>query len=134
MATTSSKMSSSTRSTHDLQAGPIDNPGSWLFRIVHNAALDFLRRCARIKSTRLDDEAEIGTACQAETADVVAASFRRFLQLPVLQRCAVIPKDILRHSVDEIAATAPTGLPACPRLAAKGRWWHSMAKSTPRAK
>jgi DNA-directed RNA polymerase specialized sigma24 family protein len=92
-----------------IYSGPIDNPEGWLFRIAHNAALDFLRSCARIKTTQLDDEVEIGAACQAETADdsdVVAASFRTFLQLPVLQRRAVILKDVLGQSVEEISATA----------------------------
>lgn len=122
MAATSSKMSSSTRSTHDLQAGPIDKPEAWLFRIVHNAALDFLRSCARIKTTQLDDEEEIGAACQAETADadVVAAGVRRFLQLPVLQRCAVILMDVLRHSVDEIAATAARSVPTAESALQRG--------------
>jgi RNA polymerase sigma-70 factor, ECF subfamily len=95
--------------------GPIDNPEGWLFRIAHNAALDFLRSCARIKTTQLHDEAEIGATCQAETADdsdIVAASFRTFLQLPVLQRCAVILRDVLGHSVEEISATADCGVPA----------------------
>jgi hypothetical protein len=89
-------------------SGPIDNPEGWLFRIAYNAALDFLRSCARIKTTQLDDEAEIGAPRQAETADAdaVAASFRTFLQLPVLQRCAVLLEDVPGHSVEEISATA----------------------------
>ena len=32
-------------------AGPIANPEGWLFRIAHNAALDFLRRRAREKTS-----------------------------------------------------------------------------------
>jgi Sigma-70, region 4/SnoaL-like domain len=47
-------------------------------------------------------------------ADVVAISFRTFLRLPELQRCAVILKDVLGHSVDEIASIA-----ACSPAAAK---------------
>jgi RNA polymerase sigma-70 factor (ECF subfamily) len=104
-------------------SGPIDNPEGWLFRIAHNAALDFLRSRARIKTTQLDDEAEISAASQAETpdADLVAASFRMFLQLPVLQRCAVILKDVLGHSVDEIAATADCTVPAAKSALQRGR-------------
>lgn len=104
-------------------SGPIDNPEGWLFRIAHNAALDFLRNRARIKTIQLDDEAEIGAASQAETpdADLVAASFRTFLQLPVLQRCAVILKDVLGHSVEEIAATADCSVPAAKSALQRGR-------------
>ena len=32
--------------------GPIANPEGWLFRIAHNAALDFLRRRARRQGRR----------------------------------------------------------------------------------
>ena len=39
-------------------------------------------------------------------ADIVAVSFQTFLRLPELQRCAVILKDVLGHSVDEIASIA----------------------------
>jgi hypothetical protein len=123
MATTSSKMSSSKRSTRDLQAARSIIPEGWLFRIVHNASLDFLRNRARIKTTQLDDESEIGAASQAETpdADVLAASFHTFLQLPVLQRCAVILKDVLGHSVEEIAAIAACGVPAAKSALQRGR-------------
>ena len=104
-------------------SGPIDNPEGWLFRIAHNASLDFLRNRTRIKTTQLDDESEIGAASQAETpdADVVAASFRTFLQLPVLQRCAVILKDVLGYSVEEIAGIADCSVPAAKSALQRGR-------------
>jgi hypothetical protein len=38
--------------------------------------------------------------------DIVAVGFQTFLLLPELQRCAVILKDVLGHSVDEIASIA----------------------------
>jgi RNA polymerase sigma-70 factor (ECF subfamily) len=104
-------------------SGPIDNPEGWLFRIAHNAALDFLRSRARIKTTQLDDEAEIGAASHPQTpdGDVVAASFQAFLQLPVLQRCAVILKDVLGHSVEEIAVTVDCTIPAAKSALQRGR-------------
>ena len=40
-------------------AGPIANPEGWLFRIAHNAALDFLRRRARRETAGLDEEADM---------------------------------------------------------------------------
>jgi len=38
-------------------AGPLASPESWLFRIAHNAALDFLRRRARREGVQDGDEA-----------------------------------------------------------------------------
>lgn len=39
-------------------------------------------------------------------ADIVAVGFQTFLQLPELQRCAVILKDVLGHSIEEIVDIA----------------------------
>lgn len=47
-------------------------------------------------------------------ADIAAIGFRTFLQLPELQRCAVILKDVLSPSVEEIA-----GIADCTPAAAK---------------
>src|ERR1700704_4597662 len=36
-------------------AGTIDNPEGWIFRIAHNAALDFIRRRARLPAAPFDE-------------------------------------------------------------------------------
>ena len=85
------------------QGAEVDNIEAWLFRIAHNASLDFLR--GRSRSTVVPLTEDLEAAPMAEV-DLVAISFRTFLQLPELQRCAVILKDVLGHSVDEIASIA----------------------------
>lgn len=89
----------------------VDNIEGWLFRIARNASLDFLRQASRHVIVPLTDDIE--AAPMAET-DMAAIGFRTFLQLPELQRCAVILKDVLGHSVEEIAAIAD-----CSPIAAK---------------
>ena len=79
----------------------VDNLEGWLFRIAHNTSLDLLRRASRNMVVSLTEDFE---AAPMPEADIVAVSFQTFLQLPELQRCAVILKDVLGHSVDEIAS------------------------------
>jgi RNA polymerase sigma factor (sigma-70 family) len=81
----------------------VDDLQSWLFRIAHNASLDFLRARSRNTVVPLTEELE---EAPLPDADIVAISFQTFLRLPELQRCAVILKDVLGHSVDEIANVA----------------------------
>ena len=96
-------------------AGPITNPEGWLFRIAHNAALDYLRRRARMEGERSDEDVTM-IADPNETADrgrAAAASLRTFMRLPVAQRSSVILKDVLGYSIDEITGilngtTVPT--------------------------
>ena len=89
----------------------VNNLDGWLFRIAHNASLDFLRQRARNVMVPLDDDIE---AEPPPEADVVAVGFRTFLHLPELQRCAVILKDVLGHSIEDIA-----GVAGCTPAAAK---------------
>jgi RNA polymerase sigma-70 factor (ECF subfamily) len=89
----------------------VDNLDAWLFRIAHNASLDFLRDRPRGMVVPLTEDVE---AAPLPEADVIAISVQTFLRLPELQRCAVILKDVLGHSVEEIA-----GIVQCSPAAAK---------------
>lgn len=96
----------------------VENLEGWLFRIAHNTSLDHLRSTARHRTDPLSDHIE---AAPAPDPDVVAVSFRTFLQLPELQRCAVILKDVLGHSVDEIAGIADCSPAAAKSALQRGR-------------
>jgi RNA polymerase sigma factor (sigma-70 family) len=85
------------------QGAGVDNFEGWLFRIAYNASVDFLRARSRNTVVPLTEDVE---AAPIPEADIVAISFQTFLRLPELQRCAVILKDVLGHSVDEIASIA----------------------------
>lgn len=79
----------------------VDNFEGWIFRIARNASFDFLRNRSRNTVVELTEDFE---AAPLPEVDIVAVSFQTFLQLPELQRCAVILKDVLGHSIDEIAS------------------------------
>jgi RNA polymerase sigma-70 factor (ECF subfamily) len=89
----------------------VASPEGWLLRIAHNTCLDFLRHRSRHTVVPITDALE-DTSMPDE--NVVAVGFHVFLLLPELQRCAVILKDVLGHSVEEIA-----GVAGCTPAAAK---------------
>lgn len=88
-------------------SGPIDNPEGWLFRIAHNAALDFLRSRARRAAHHSDEDVTMvaDPIVPQDEHLAVAASLRTFMRLPVAQRSSVILKDVLGYSIEEIADT-----------------------------
>jgi RNA polymerase sigma-70 factor (ECF subfamily) len=102
------------------QGDEVENVEGWLFRIAHNASLDFLRERSRNTVVPLSDDEEIDPASLPES-DIVAISFQTFLRLPELQRCAVILKDVLGHSIDEIASIAECSPPAAKSALQRGR-------------
>lgn len=96
----------------------VDNLEGWLFRIAHNTSLDLLRRRSRNTVVPLVEDVE---AVPMPEADIVAVSFQTFLQLPELQRCAVILKDVLGHSIDEVASIADCTPAAAKSALQRGR-------------
>jgi RNA polymerase sigma factor (sigma-70 family) len=100
------------------QGAEVDNLEGWLFRIAHNSSLDFLRDRSRNTVVPFAEEVE---SAPIPEADIVAISFQTFLRLPELQRCAVILKDVLGHSVDEIASVAECSPTAAKSALQRGR-------------
>ena len=96
----------------------VENLEGWLFRIAHNTSLDLLRRRSRNTVVPLIEDFE---AAPMPEADIVAVSFQTFLRLPELQRCAVILKDVLGHSVDEIASVTGSTPAAAKSALQRGR-------------
>jgi RNA polymerase sigma-70 factor (ECF subfamily) len=104
-------------------AGPLDNPEGWVFRIVHNAALDFLRRRARERALIADQEVSAmpDVSVTLEQRLAAAAGLRTFMHLPVAQRSCVVLMDVLGHTLEEIAAINETTIPAVKAALHRGR-------------
>ncbi len=105
------------------QAGSIIHPEGWLFRIAHNAALDFLRRRTRQDAARSDEDPEmiVDPVTVADERQIAAASLRTFMRLPVAQRSSVILMDVLGYSLQEIGGVMDSSLPAVKAALHRGR-------------
>src|SRR5215469_6365366 len=105
------------------EAEAIDNPEAWILRIAHNAALDFLRRRARQQSLQSDESMDmiVDPATPIEDRQAVTVSLRTFMHLPVAQRGAVILKDVLGYSLEEIGQVMQATLPAVKAALHRGR-------------
>jgi RNA polymerase sigma-70 factor (ECF subfamily) len=101
--------------------GGLENPRAWLYRIAHNASLDFLRRRAR--APLIEDNAELATLAAPDAPDpgIAATCLRSFIRLPALQRSAVILKDVLGHSLGEAALITGSSEPAVKSALQRGR-------------
>jgi len=100
----------------------ITQPESWLFRIAHNAALDFLRHRARRDAARSDEDPEmiIDPVSVADDRQI-AAALRTFMRLPVAQRSSVILMDVLGYSLQEIGGVMDASIPAVKAALHRGR-------------
>jgi len=104
-------------------AGPIQNPQGWLFRIAHNAALDFLRRRQRQEALRSAEEVDMiaDRIDEVTRRQIAATSLRTFMRLPVAQRSSVILADVLDCSLEEVAEAMDFTLPAVKAALHRGR-------------
>ena len=109
----------------------------WLFRIAHNRALDHLRSYGArmgepleaVQDSTVDPAPDPGDDIAREQA--VQAAVSRFVELAPAQRSCVILKDVLGHSLDEIAALLELSLPAVKAALHRGRVRLRELKVTP---
>jgi RNA polymerase sigma-70 factor, ECF subfamily len=104
-------------------AGPIAHLEGWLFRIAHNAALDFLRRRARRDAFRAEEDPDMVVDPVSGTDDrqLAATSLHTFMRLPVAQRSCVILMDVLGYSLQEISQVIDGSIPAVKAALNRGR-------------
>jgi RNA polymerase sigma-70 factor (ECF subfamily) len=96
------------------------NVKAWVFRTAHNQAVDLWRSYEQRARTPLDalkdepDTTDLGAPADEVLArqQALNAALSRFLALPPLQRSCLILKDVLEHSLDEIAELLATTVPA----------------------
>ena len=102
---------------------PIGNPEGWLFRIAHNAALDFLRGRARANShfSEGDPDMMADSVNPVEDREIVAASLHAFMRLPAAQRSSVILMDVLGYSLDQIGDITAMTVPGIKAALHRGR-------------
>jgi RNA polymerase sigma-70 factor, ECF subfamily len=105
------------------QPGLIARPEAWLFRIAHNAALDFLRHRARQDAAHADEDPDmiIDPPAVADDRQVAAAGLRTFMRLPVAQRSSVILMDVLGYSLDEIGSVMDVSIATVKAALHRGR-------------
>jgi RNA polymerase sigma factor (sigma-70 family) len=99
----------------------------WLFRIAHHRAIDHWRREAYRLAEPLDEAEQVPAAAEFEPESAiarrqaVAAALTSFLELAPAQRGCVILKDVLDHSLDEIAVELSLTVPAVKAALHRGR-------------
>lgn len=99
----------------------------WLFRVAHNRALDHLRGRAVRRAEPIEAAAQVADALTPDPAEALArreaveTALSRFTQLPILQRSAVILKDVLGHSLEEIAGLLDVSVDSVKGALGRGR-------------
>ena len=96
----------------------------FLFRIAHNTAMDVLRRYERKHVelvAELPDDITVEIVEERPDPEVMRAALATFLELPIAQRSAVILKDVLGCTLEEIVESTGASLPAVKAALHRGR-------------
>ena len=99
----------------------------WLFRIAHNRAIDHLRHEAYRAAEPMEAANEIADVPEhqpdhlLEHRQAMHLALVRFLELAPAQRACVILKDVLDHSLDDIADELGLSVPAVKAALHRGR-------------
>jgi RNA polymerase sigma-70 factor (ECF subfamily) len=103
--------------------GSIANPQAWLFRIAHNAALDFLRRRRRLEAVvaRQVEEDVADPEDEITRRQIAAMGLRPFMKLSPAERSSVILMDVIGYSLSEIGEIMEVTIPAVKAALHRGR-------------
>jgi RNA polymerase sigma-70 factor (ECF subfamily) len=104
------------------QTSEIANLRNWLFRIAHNKAVDYTRAYARRFGEPLDDHPDVpAESSPMEDRELTKMGLTLFMKLTPPQRGAVILKDVIGHSLQEIADILDLSVPAIKGALHRGR-------------
>lgn len=94
----------------------------WLFRIAHNTAMDLLKR---YEHKHVEPVSEVPERAESEDAgidpELVESALTVFVELPPVQRAAIVLKDVLGHSLEEVATTMGTTVGAVKAALSRAR-------------
>src|SRR5262249_9734178 len=101
----------------------IANAEAWLFRITHNAALDYLRQRARQQRLGSDEDMSMiaDPVDEGHQRQAAAAGLRTFMRLPVGQRSSGILMDVVGYSLEEIGGITGGSIPVVKAALHRGR-------------
>jgi RNA polymerase sigma-70 factor (ECF subfamily) len=99
----------------------------WLFRIAHHRAIDAWRRAQYRETEPMEAAMDIADdptrepSAELTRQQAVQAAFGAYLRLAPAQRACVILKDVLEHSLEEIAELLELSIPAVKAALHRGR-------------
>ncbi len=101
----------------------VAQPERWLFRIAHNAALDFLRRRSRAEARQASEDPDMIADRDDVQPDpeLLSTSLRTFMRLARAQRSSVILMDVLGYSLNETGDIMQASVPAVKSALHRGR-------------